>query len=116
MLNMKTIFIILFWALIATTTFLLLLEVKPVPQTWPKDKLQHAIIFALLTYIGIKSYPKYVLYICLGLAVYGVSMELLQSQLTLTRSGNIADWLADIVGIALGLIALNWHKKSRITS
>jgi hypothetical protein len=106
------VFMAAFWTLLTITTFLLLIEVKPVPQTWPKDKLQHAIIFGLLTYLAIKSYPKYALYIFLGLAIYGGSMEMLQSQLTLTRSGSIADWLADIAGIALGLLALNWHKKS----
>lgn len=102
----------MFWLLLLTTTYLLLIEVKPVPQTWPKDKLQHAIIFALLTYLSIKAYPKNVLTICLALAIYGGLMELLQSQLTLTRSGSLADWLADIVGITLGFFIINFHKKS----
>ena len=115
MLNKNSILAALFWALITTTTFLLLVEVKPVPQTWPKDKLEHAIVFALLSYLGIKAYStkaysKYALTICLALAIFGGLMELLQSQLTLTRSGSVADWLADIVGITLGLFALNLHK------
>jgi hypothetical protein len=110
MLSMKTFFVFLFWGLVAATTFLLLIEVKPTPQTWPKDKLVHAVIFALLGYLGVKSYPKYALYICLGLAIYGGFMEAAQSLLTQTRNASIGDWLADVVGIALGFLALNLCK------
>ena len=99
MLHNKKILLFIFLGLIAATTFLLLLEVKPTPQTWPKDKLQHVLVFALLTYLGIKAYPKYIFYICLGLVFYGGLLEVLQSQLTQTRTGSYADWLADLVGI-----------------
>ena len=111
MLNKKFIFIALFWILLAITTFLLLIEVKPTPQTWPKDKLEHTVVFALLTYLGIKAYSKYGIYCCIGLAIYGGLMEALQSLLTLTRTGSIGDWLADLVGIALASYALNLYKK-----
>ena len=114
MLNKKIIFTTLFWGLIAAITFLLFLEVKPTPQTWPKDKLEHAIIFALLTYLGVKAYPKHALFICLGLAIYGGMMEPAQSLLTQTRTGSIGDWLADITGIAFVFYALNLHKKSAV--
>ena len=112
MLNKKFIFTLLFWGLVAAITFFLLLEVKPTPQTWPKDKLEHALIFALLTYLGVKSYPKSALYIFLGLAIYGGLMELAQSLLTQTRTGSIGDWLADLAGIVFAFYALNLHKKS----
>ena len=90
----------------------MLLEVKPTPQVWPKDKLEHAIIFALLTYLGVKAYPKRALYICLGLAIYGGMMEPAQSMITQTRTGSISDWLADLVGIAFVFYALSLQKKS----
>lgn len=112
MLNKKIILTLLFWGLAAAITFLLLLEVKPTPQTWPKDKLQHAIIFALLTYLGVKAYPKHALYICLGLAIYGGMMEPVQSIFTQTRTGSISDWLADLVGIAFIFYVLSLQKKS----
>ncbi len=111
MLNKKNIYALLFWGLAAATTFLLLLEVKPVPQTWPKDKLQHAVTFALLTYLGVKAYPKQGLYIGLGLLVYSGLMEQAQSLFTRTRTGSVADWLADVVGIALVIYTLNIYKK-----
>ncbi len=114
MLNKKIIFTTLFWGLIAAITFLLLLEVKPTPQTWPKDKLVHAIIFALLTHIGVKAYPKYSLYICLGLVIYGGMMEPAQSLLTQTRTGSVGDWLADLTGIAFAFYAFNLFKKSAV--
>jgi VanZ family protein len=114
MLNKKIIFTVLFLSLVATITFFLLLEIKPAPQTWPKDKLEHALIFTLVTYLGVKAYPKHALYTCLGLAIYGGLMELAQSQLTRTRTGSIGDWLADLVGIAFAFYALNLHKKSAV--
>lgn len=104
--NKKLIFTLLFWPMLAAITFLLLIEVKPVPQTWPKDKLQHAIVFALLTYLGVKAYQKHVLYMCLGLIFYGGLMEIAQSMLTHTRTGSLSDWLADLAGIALAIYAL----------
>lgn len=112
MLNKKNVYALLFWGLAAAITLLLLLEVKPTPQTWPKDKLEHAIIFALLTYLGIKAYAKHGLYICLALMVYGGLMEQAQSLLTQTRTGSIGDWLADMVGIAFVFYALSLQKKS----
>jgi VanZ family protein len=112
MLNKKLIFTLLFWGLLAAVTFFLLLEVKPAPQTWPKDKLEHAVIFVLLTYLGVKSYPKNALYIVLALAIYGGLMEQAQSLLTQTRTGSMGDWLADLIGVAFAFYALNLHKKS----
>ena len=111
MLNKKFTFQALLWVLLTIITYLLLLEINPTPQTWPKDKLQHAIVFVLLMYLGIKAYPKYTLYVGLGLASYGGLMELLQSAFTRTRTGSIADWLADIVGIAIAVCILAFIEK-----
>lgn len=112
MLNKKNVYALLFWGLAAAITFLLLLEVKPTPQTWPKDKLEHALIFALLTYLGVKAHPRQGLYICLGLVVYSGLMEQAQSLFTRTRTGSMADWLADLVGISFAFYALNLYRKS----
>ena len=101
----------LFWLLLAIISYLLLIEVKPIPQTWPKDKLQHAIIFALLTYLGVKSFQKHMLAMCLGLTVYGGLMELAQSRLTQTRTGSLGDWLADLAGIIFAIFAINRFEK-----
>ncbi len=112
MLNKKIIFTVLFWGLVATITFLLLLEVNPTPQTWPKDKLLHAVAFTLLAYLGTNAYLKHALYIFFTLAIYGGLMELAQSQLTQTRTGSIGDWLADVAGIMLIFYALTLSRKS----
>ena len=112
MLNNKLTFQALFWVLLTILTYLLLIELKPTPQTWPTDKLQHVIVFVLLTYFGRNAYPKYGLYLGLGLASYGGLMELLQTAFTHTRTGNIADWLADLAGILLGVYGLNMQNKN----
>ena len=111
MLNKKLTFQVLLWVLLTIVTYLLLIEIKPTPQTWPKDKFQHVIFFVLLTYFGRNAYPKYGLYVGLGLATYGGLMELLQTAFTHTRTGNIVDWLADLVGILLGVYGLNMQNK-----
>lgn len=109
--NKNIIFAIIFWTLLTITTFLLLIEVKPAPQTWPKDKVEHAIIFALLTYFAVKSYSKYALYICFGLADYGGIMEIFQSSFTQTRTGSINDWLADLFGVLITIALLSIFNK-----
>ena len=111
MLNKKLTFQVLLWVLLIIVTYLLLIELKPTPQTWPKDKFQHVIFFVLLTYFGRNAYPKYGLYVGLGLASYGGLMELLQTAFTHTRTGNIVDWLADLAGILLGVYWLNMQNK-----
>ena len=111
MLNKKFTFQALLWILLTIVTYLLLIELKPTPQTWPTDKLQHVIVFVLLTYLGSKAYPKYWLYVGFGLASYGGLMELLQTAFTHTRTGNIADWMADLAGLLLGVYGLNMQNK-----
>ena len=86
----------------------MLIEVKPAPQTWPIDKLQHTVIFAILTFLGLESFPRHWLKIIFGLAVYGGLIELLQTQLTLTRNGSVFDWLADSSGLAFGYCLFKW--------
>jgi VanZ family protein len=67
------------------------------------DKAQHGMVFVSLTMAGLMAYPRHAKTVCLGLFLYGGLMEVLQSLLTTTRHGDVLDWFADSVGIALGL-------------
>ena len=108
-ITLQTVFSILFWALISFTTVVMLIELAPKQGGWPYwDKVQHATIFAVLTTLGTLAlanlaFRRNIAKICIGLATYGALIECLQSTLTMTRIASIGDWLADIVGIGIGL-------------
>ena len=76
------------------------------------DKLVHIVLFAglsLLMAVGLKrQYPDWpVRYMFVGVSVISVCMavltELLQWYLTIKRSGNVYDTIADIAGVIIGI-------------
>jgi VanZ family protein len=95
---------LLFWALVATTLVLTLMPAEEIPNAlifW--DKLQHALCFATLTLVGLFGYMQQPKQVCIGLCFYGALIELMQAYLTTTRHGDWFDWLADTIGIVVGL-------------
>jgi VanZ family protein len=71
------------------------------------DKLNHALAFCALAVTGRFGFPgrlREAMRLALGLVVLGVAIEVVQSFLP-TRSAEVNDVLADIVGIAGGLAA-----------
>ena len=99
----------LFWLLLAITTFLMLIELKPQAAGWIyADKLQHIIVFMTLALIGILAYFEKMWLVISGLLMFGLIIEILQSAFTLTRQASLADWLADLAGIAIaiGIVAI----------
>ena len=87
-------------------TVLLLMPSYAVPKAFDfYDKAQHELMFSALTMAGLLAYPKRIKMVVGGLVFYGGLMEVLQSLLTTTRHGDWFDWLADSVGIAMGLCA-----------
>ena len=70
------------------------------------DKLRHFSAFAslaLVASLGWQPGRRTTFGIASGLMTYGLFIELMQTQLP-TRSGSAVDWLADGVGIAIGLL------------
>ncbi|MFY0638885.1 MAG: VanZ family protein [Maricaulis maris] len=71
------------------------------------DKLQHAVAFLVLMLvarISIVSWPLWVH--ALWLAAYGATIELLQAMGDGGRTASLADFLADLAGILLGVLAI----------
>jgi VanZ family protein len=69
------------------------------------DKLQHISAFVALSVVASLGWaPRLRLtrHVAAGLMAYGLFIEAVQTWLP-SRSGNLADWVADGVGIALGL-------------
>ncbi|HRP23425.1 MAG TPA: VanZ family protein [Thauera sp.] len=78
------------------------LALLPAPEvvklvSW-QDKIEHAVLFALLALLALAAWPERPLPIALGLLLYGAAMELAQS-MTAHRFGDPWDWLADAVGL-----------------
>ena len=70
------------------------------------DKVQHLLAFASLALVASMGWPpapRTTTLITLWLMAYGLFIELMQTQLP-TRTGSLADWLTDGVGIGLGLL------------
>ena len=70
------------------------------------DKVRHLLAFACLALVaslGWPPAPRTTSLITVGLMAYGLLIELVQTQLP-TRTGSLADWLADGVGIGIGLL------------
>ena len=64
------------------------------------DKAQHAVALGVLMLLGFIAYPKYFWRMVMGLILYGVAIELIQSW-TAWRQGDVMDALADMVGVLL---------------
>jgi len=105
----------LFWALISIVTILLLIELAPKQSNWPYlDKVEHIVVFAMLSTFGGLAYPSKKIWIYFGLAFYGLVMELLQGALTITRMPSVYDWIADILGILLSIAVVYFLKNMAI--
>ena len=95
---------LLFCISIITTTILGLIPSNAVPnafQFW--DKAQHTLAFVILTITGGLAFPKKSNQVFMGLIIYGALIEIMQSTLTTTRFGDVWDWVADGVGVFIGL-------------
>ena len=93
-----------FWALLLCVAVLSLMPTGYLPpqvfSLW--DKAQHALAFAALAALGLQAYPHRRWRVLAGLLVFGGLIELAQAA-TGWRYGEWADWLADAVGLALGM-------------
>ncbi|UOY01586.1 VanZ family protein [Blastococcus sp. PRF04-17] len=71
------------------------------------DKVVHVALFAALAltgrWAGIEAKA-----LGAGLVCYAALSEVLQSVTPLQRSGSVADWLADVVGVLVGLLCWQW--------
>ena len=79
-----------------TVAMLWPLEAPP-PAPEGSDKLVHFIAFAALAYTGRFGLPP----VFIGASVYGGAIELIQP--SFNRSADMNDWIADVVGVVLGI-------------
>lgn len=90
-----------FWPCLLGVVALSLSPVQNLPpqvfNVW--DKAQHAGGFAVLTLLGLWAYPHRVTALLVAMLALGVGIELAQAA-TGWRYGDVADWVADAVGVA----------------
>ncbi|MEQ1603029.1 MAG: VanZ family protein [Methylophilaceae bacterium] len=95
---------LIFFGLCLLTTVMTLMPAGNIPSAFTFwDKAQHTLSFVLLTLTGSLAYPKKTSFIYLGLFLYGAIIEIMQNTLTTTRTGDVLDWMADAIGIVIGL-------------
>ncbi|MDD2874277.1 MAG: VanZ family protein [Azoarcus sp.] len=80
------------------------LALQPAPDviqivSW-QDKVEHAVLFAVLMVLGNLAWPGRMLPVVLGLLAYGAAMEVAQS-FTDYRFGDLWDWIADAIGLLI---------------
>ena len=104
---------LVFGLCLAFTTIMALLPSTDVPHMFNLwDKAQHTLAFAVLSLTGSLAYTHKAKVVCLGLVVYGASIEIMQSTFTTTRFGEASDLLADSIGILIGFILYLLAKKT----
>ena len=91
----------------------LVLALVPAPPrlfTTGWDKSNHLLAFSVMAWLGARAFPRWIVYVLLGLFAYGGLIEILQS-LTPTRSAEWLDLLADALGILVGwLVVSGWNR------
>ena len=103
-----------FAAAVVVSLVVLFAPAGDVPAAPPGlDKVVHLALFAVLAATGRWAGIR-VRLLVVALAVYAAVSELLQAVTPLARSGSIADLLADLAGVALGVLA--WSVLRRETA
>ncbi len=92
----------LFWISVVIVLLLLLMPLHDNPNPGIKhlDKMVHAVIFMGLAVLALRAWPKRLVRVFLGLVLLAGLTELLQG-LTGWRTASVADFIADVIGIAL---------------
>ena len=92
---------IAFYGASALVAALSLAPSATLPPTSIGDKVEHVIAYAVLGLLGVASSERGVTRVILGLAAFGIAIEMLQT-LSPGRSPDPLDVAADIIGASLG--------------
>ncbi len=95
-------------ALLAASTWFAFAPHPPGVPIAHGDKVEHVVGFAVLAAaaaLSLRAGRRSTVAVAVGLAAYGAFIEVVQSWLP-TRWGDVGDFAADVVGIALGVAAI----------
>ena len=103
--SIRRLFRLAFYASSALVGALSLAPSTTLPPVSINDKIEHVVAYALLGFVGAVSFECGALRTILGLAAFGILLELLQA-FSPGRSPELGDALADVAGACLGYGAL----------
>lgn len=99
----------LFWAAALFALVMALLPHPPHVPGDPSDKVQHAVAFATLGFLGSFAFPRLsVLRLVIALSLFGAFIELAQAIPALHRDSDPLDWVADTLACGIVLLAMRW--------
>ena len=102
-----------FWVMCLGIFILAILPNNSSLHTFPEaDKVLHAIAFAGLSFIGCLAYPVRIFGLAIFLVFLGGAIEVAQGY-TPSRSRELFDLLADLIGISLGMLAHRFFETRR---
>ena len=91
---------------------------ESISSNFPIDKLIHSIMFATCAALFMRGWPMFRQHwwaVCLLLFVYGLVTELIQRYVP-GRSATLGDFLADVIGVVIGMTAALVYLRKRISS
>lgn len=103
----------LFWALALFALVMALIPHPPELPGDPSDKVQHAIAFATLAFVGSLAYPRLThLRLIIELSLFGALIEVAQAIPVLHRDSDPMDWVTDTVACTFVLLLVRWWRKA----
>lgn len=79
------------------------------------DKLEHGFAFLLMSLWFGALFRNHHWLVLLALSLFGALTEVMQATLTYVRGGEVMDWLADTLGVVLGLLLLRLVRVDWVT-
>ncbi len=88
------------------------------------DKLAHAVVYGILSYLAIRAYSadnqvlwKHLAIVAILASGYGILMEIIQGTFFPHRFFEVPDIIANIIGSLVGIWIFNFlqHRKQRVT-
>lgn len=89
------------WCLALLVIILCVIPAPKLVEVSNVDKVEHALAFAALAFVFLRAYRHQVIWVITGCVAFGVGIELVQYFIP-WRSAELADLVADIVGVLLG--------------
>ena len=105
-MTITNLFRALFYSAVAAVIYVSVLPSEALVPTVFWDKLEHAAAYFVLGLLGAAAYrnPAHRLPLAVGLVTLGAALEIAQTQVP-GRSGDIADCVANCVGVLLAIAA-----------
>ena len=103
------------WCLALLVIILCVIPAPKIVEVSNVDKVEHALAFAARAFVFLRAYRHQVIWVITGCVAFGVGIELVQYFIP-WRSAELADLVADIVGVLLGWMAFIIFSRFRAKS